>query len=445
MRIPVVVTLFVVAVALGPVDRVWATNGHILHGSGAINASLGGAGIARGFDVFGGSVNPATLVGLPEQAAVGVEIFLPDRTLASRVDAGAFGPGFGPAADMAGGTHSGSSISFLPSLAANHWLGEGGATVAVILQGIAGFGVDYAVSSPAGPGANPILTPQPPGGFGFGHIFSEYKLLTLRLAGAVPVGERLNVGFAIIPAMSELQVDPFPATNPVDANTDGFPSYPNTPFDKAFGFGFQIGASYEVSDHLRLGANYSSPIWFEAFDWSVTDEASSGRRISFNLDYPAIAGVGVSYEIRPDTILVADLRGIFYSDTDGFKKEGFAADGAVAGFGWKDIWVAGAGLQFQATDRASLRMGYNYNSNPVPQRLTFFNVSSPAVVQHRISAGIGWDISDLWQANVTYYHAFEEKISGPFVGATGPIANTSVTSDLSEDSVTLQLTRFLGT
>ncbi len=444
MRVLVSASLFIVAITVGQADWAWATNGHILHGSGAINASLGGAGIARAFDVFGGSVNPATLVGLRQQAEMGIEIFLPERSLASSVDAGAFGPSFGPAGDMAGSTKSGSSTSFLPSLAANYLWGQDGATLAVIFQGIAGFGVDYGVSDVSSPNANPILTPQPPGGFGFGHIFSEYKLMTLKLAAAMPVGDRLSLGFALVPAMSELQVDPFPATNPVDANGDGFPTYPNTPFDKAFGFGFQLGATYDVTERLRVGANYSSPIWFESFDWPVRDEGMSSRHISFNLDYPAIAGVGASYQLRPDTVLVADVRGIFYSDTDGFDKEGFNADGSVAGFGWKDIFVAGVGLQFQPSEQTSLRLGYNYNSNPLPQRLTFFNVSSPAIVQHRITAGAGYDISDNWQANVTYYHAFEESISGPFVGAGGPIANTSITSSLSEDSVAFQITRFLG-
>lgn len=40
-----------------------ATDGHVLHGSGAINESLGGAGVARAFDVLGGAGHTASWFG----------------------------------------------------------------------------------------------------------------------------------------------------------------------------------------------------------------------------------------------------------------------------------------------------------------------------------------------------------------------------------------------
>jgi hypothetical protein len=38
---------------------------------------------------------------------------------------------------------------------------------------------------------------------------------------------------------------------------------------------------------------------------------------------------------------------------------------------------------------------------------------------------------------VTYYHAFENSISGPWISGQGPIPGTSVTSKMSENSVTI--------
>jgi len=428
-----------------------ATNGHLLHGSGAINAALGGAGVARAFDVFGGSMNPATLAGMRSHAGLGVEFFSPDRYLSSRVAAGAFGPSFGPPVDLAGKTRSGSRLSILPALGAVFSPEGRDFTAAIIFQGVAGFGVDYDASAlmalgggSINPKANPILTPQPPGGFGFGRIFSEYKLMTLKLAWARPVRPGLTFGFALVPAMSELQVDPFPATNPVEANGDGFASYPNTGFDKALGFGFQVGATYEASQRLRLGVNFNSPLWFDSFQWKVRDEGGPTRNISFNLDYPAIASAGLALDLRPDTVWLLDVRRVFYSQTDGFDREGFGTNGAVRGFGWEDIWVIGTGVQFAVSEDLRLRLGYNYNNNPVPSRLSFFNVEAPAIMQHRLTAGVGYDLSDSWQLNVTYYHAFKESFTGPFVGPSGPIPNTSVTSEMTEDSATLEIVRYFG-
>ena len=445
IRISVAVLSAALILSAAPAE---ATNGHVLHGSGAINESLGGAGVANAFDVLGASINPATLRGIRNQAALHVEFFSPDRYLSSRVSASAFGPSFGPPVDLNGSTHSSGRLSILPAAGLAYTPENSRTTFGAIFQGIAGFGVDYDVSALTlsgggiNPKANPILTPQPPGGFGFGHIFSDYKLITLKLIAATAVSERLTLGVSLIPALSELQVDPFPATNPVDGNGDTFPTYPNTGFDKAWGFGFQLGATYQATDRLRLGANLNSPIWFESFRWTVRDEGASSRRIRFNLDYPAIASVGAAYKLRPDTVLLVDVRRIFYSQTSGFDTEGFASDGSVRGFGWESIWVVGTGVQYTANDRLRFRLGYNYNNNPVPSRLSFFNVEAPAIMKHRLTAGVGFTLSDLWKLDVSYYHAFQSSLSGPFVSPAGAVPGTSVGSRMTEDSLAFQLTRF---
>jgi long-chain fatty acid transport protein len=432
-----------------------ATNGHLLHGSGAVNAALGGAGTARAFEVIGVGINPATLVGMRDLMALSVELFSPTRHLSSEVEEGAFGPDFGPPTTLSGRTKSDRPLSILPAIGLAYTFKESCISTALIFQGVAGFGVDYDESplfadgsgrsgAPAfNPDANPILTPQAPNGYGFGHIFSEYKLMTLKLAAAIPVADTVDIGVALIPALSELQVDPFPATNPVDANNDDYPSYPNTGFDKAWGFGFQLGAVWRPLDVLRLGLSYSSPIWFEEFKWGVVDEGVSRRKVSFRQDYPAILGGGFSWDALEGTTLLSDVRYVFYETTKGFDKEGFAADGSVRGFGWKDIWVFGLGIQQRVVDELNFRIGYNYNTSPIPERLAFFNVAAPAVPQHRVTLGLGWEPNESWLVNFTYYHAFEEGITGPYQSAQGPVPGTRVNSEMSEDSWTLQINYYM--
>lgn len=426
-----------------------ATNGHLLHGSGAVNESLGGAGTARAFEILGTSLNPATLVAVPDQAAIDVELFAPTRRVSSEVSAGAFGPIFGPPVSLTGSTKSDRPLSVLPAIGVSHTFGPSGVRGALIVQGVAGFGVDYDASGlflpgPSGrpvgvnPRANPILTPQPPGGYGFGHLFSEYKLMTLKASAAIPVGDAIDVGVALVPALAELQADPFPATAPVDANGDTFTSYPNTGFDKAPGFGFQVGAVLKPLAALRLGLNYSSPIWFEGFRWRVSDEGAPRRTIGFNLDYPGILGAGLSWDARSTTTVLADVRRVFYGVTSGFAKEGFAPDGAVAGFGWRDIWVVGFGVQERLARGVSLRAGYNYNTPPIPDRLSFFNVVSPAVPLHRATVGLGWEFLEHWVLNFAYFHAFQAAVSGPYQTPGGAVAGTSVTSAMYENSWSVQ-------
>ena len=61
-----------------------ATDGHFLHGVGAINSAMGGVGVAGAKDDILGTLyhNPAGLMALDgHHAAFSMELFKPDRTL----------------------------------------------------------------------------------------------------------------------------------------------------------------------------------------------------------------------------------------------------------------------------------------------------------------------------------------------------------------------------
>ncbi len=60
-----------------------ATNGHVLHGVGSINQSMGGAGIATAIDAIGSNYNNvSSLAFLPRSSVeIGAELFVPDRSL----------------------------------------------------------------------------------------------------------------------------------------------------------------------------------------------------------------------------------------------------------------------------------------------------------------------------------------------------------------------------
>jgi long-chain fatty acid transport protein len=69
---------------------------------------------------------------------------------------------------------------------------------------------------------------------------------------------------------------------------------------------------------------------------------------------------------------------------------------------------------------------------------TFRTIGFPAIVQHHLSIGCGWQITPDLVLNFAYMHAFEESFSefgtGPDGGPVG------LRSDLSEDSVDIALT-----
>ena len=410
-----------------------ATDGHFLHGVGAVNSAMGGAGVAYTGDLLGAlNLNPAALhTGMGgTRAALSFELFKADRTVASSM----------PGGMGSGSTQSKSDFVPVPAFGWATALNDK-VTVAFGGLGIGGFGVDYAQDN-----TNPILGPRQMGGFG--QVYSNFSLMKITPAIAFAASDKLQLGFALNIDWSSLAVDPFPAASPAFDQNTGTQMYSSaTAADGAFGFGFQAGLIYKATDALNIGLAYSSKQDFQDYEYNSVYEnpnlANFGqaRDITFAMDAPAIYAGGIAYD-GGALVLTADAKYITYSKTDGFSESGFDMTGAVKGFGWEDIWVYAGGLQLEATDGVFLRAGWNYSENPIPDAMSLFNIPAPAIVQQHATVGIGFEPFENVTVDLGYYHVFENSISGPMFGPTGPIAGSSVTSSMFEDSflMTFQFT-----
>lgn len=429
----VFVALVATALALPPSAQ--ATNGHFLHGVGAVNSSMGGAGVAAPLDLLGSFYhNPAGLATFTSSRAdFAFEMFRAERTVSSSA---------GP---MSGSTTSGSGFVPIPAFALSMQLPNRQITVGIGGMGIGGFGVNY----PADPN-NPVLAPRP---YGFGNVYSNFQLLKIAPAIAANVTERLSVGFALNLDWAALQVDPFPVAAPAaDPGPDGTPGTQDdrafyssaTAGDGSFGAGFQAGLIFRASPMMAFGVAYTSVQKFSAFEYNAVYEnpnlATFGapRELSFKMDVPAVIAGGISLTPSDRLLLTADARYITYESTEGFREKGFAPDGSVKGFGWKNIGVFAAGAQFLPTSRTALRIGYNHSGNPIPDDLSMFNVPAPAIVTDHLTLGGGFRLSPDVAINFGYYHAFTKSLTGPLQRPNGPLPGTSVTNELSEDSFLVQ-------
>jgi len=420
----------------------WATDGHILHGIGPVNQSMGGASTAVCLDPLGSVAwNPACTGALQGKLMdFSLEIFVPTRTLSSTVPENGFGPGF-PPATLSGSTKSATNTAFLPNFAYVN-AEEGRRTVFhFAFMGTAGFGVDYAGNTDL---SNPITSPQPPDGLGYGAIESNYALMKMPVGFSRRIGERLTLGVSAVPAFSMLKVTPAPFSAPVMDPDTGFPYYVSADKSaKALGVGFTTGARYQANSRLSLGIAYHSPIWFQSFKWDTTDRAGEALKLDFTLNVPAMVTMGIGVHLTSSTLLAVDGRWLDYENTEGFRGSGFNPDGSVRGFGWRNIWMIGSGLQQVINDKLTVRFGYNWSQNPVPDGLSFFNTPAPAIIRHRAGGGLTYRFSPGWALNATYYHAFENQGSGPYINpAMGAIPGTMVMNEMHEDSVSFGFTRF---
>jgi long-chain fatty acid transport protein len=406
-----------------------ATDGHFLHGVGAVNSAMGGAGVAVSSSLLGTYyLNPAGLMGFDgTRVEFGFEMFRPDRTVSSEI------PGLG-----AGSTTSKSDWVPVPAMGLSRRLNNDKVVVGLGAVGIGGFGVDYAAST-----TNPILTPQPNG---FGQVFSNYSLLKIMPAAAVAVTPKLWLGAALNVDWSSLAVQPFAAAPPACSGTPQPCFYPSAAAtDGAFGFGFQLGARYNINDLISVGASYSSPQWFDEFEFNSTianpnlPTFGTPITITFGLDVPAVWAAGVGLRPLPGLTVAADGRYITYESTRGFDKSGFNPDGSVAGFGWKNIFVVALGGEYWINETFALRGGYNWSENPITEEQAFFNVPAPAIVQSHLTLGAGVKVARRVQIDVGYYRAFENSVTGPIPNPALPPGST-VTNTLSEHALLLQFT-----
>ena len=311
-----------------------ATDGHFLHGVGAVNSAMGGAGVAAPGDLLGSFyLNPAGLrCEHGTRIALGFELMKPQRTVSSE-----FG-GF------VGRTESKTDFTPIPAFGWATRVNDR-LSVGVGMLGIGGFGVDYPSDQ-----TNPVLGPRPQG---FGQVASNFQFMKISPALAWSVSEDLFLGFAMNLDWASLSVDPMPIAPPAFDPVTGAAYYSRaTAADGAFGVGFQAGLIYRATESLRLGLAYTSPQWFQDFEYNAVYENpmlpsfGTDREITFAMDVPATYSGGFALT-RGSLLWTGDARYITYASTAGFEESGMDQFGAVQGFGWEDIWVLASGLQIR--------------------------------------------------------------------------------------------------
>lgn len=412
-------------------NSAFAQFGATLTGVGPINRSMGGASTAAPLDTLGAFMwNPATITALPSSADIGIEALMPQAKLSSTVNAGALGPGV-PPITLSGSSHSNSGAFPLPEAGFVYQPEDSPLTYGIGMLTVGGFSANF-----AGNGMNPILMPPPPAGLGVGPIYAQYQLMQIIPTIAFQATEKLSLGFSPIIDVASLSVDPGVLAAPDNASGNGFATYPPlTHGTYQFGGGFQLGAFYVTDSHWQFGLSFKSTQWFNSFQYNSRDQLGDPRSIKLAVDAPMIISLGAAYSGFDRWLFALDLRYLDYRNTRGFSQTGFAPTGAINGLGWDNIFALSAGTQYQVTDAASLRLGYSFNTNPIGNDKTFYNIASPLIIQHGVYFGGSYNVTSSFKLSLTYAHFFMNSISGPFLSPLGPIPGTNVTAQASADSI----------
>lgn len=414
--------------------------GPILSGAGAVNRSIGGVAVGNSTSASGSLLwNAASLSGLESsRLEASVELLFPSTTLDSTFNAGSFGP-FGPPVDLVGTSNSDNSVFALPAVGLAFRPQDSATTYGLGIFSVAGFGLNYSGSQ-----TNPLLTPPAPNGLGLGPVFSNYQVVQIAPAIVRDVSDRLSFSFSPSINIASLQADPITTSPQNDANGDGFANFSRgSNADTAWGAGFSLGTYYQ-GDQWSLGASYKSPQWFESFEVDSVDEIGAGGRAKFGIDLPAITSVGASRHLGHDVLLAVDVRYYDFDNARGLGDRGLTPSGAVAGLAFNSVFGVGVGMQFRLTEPLTVRVGYNWNENPIDDADSSTNTLSPLVIEHQISTGLSYQFSDAFDLSAAYLYAVENSVTGPLLLPTGPVAGTSVTNSASAHSVVFGATVRFG-
>lgn len=431
--------------------------GHVMQGVGAVNMSMGGAATGQPLDISGAlQWNPAAISTFDNTIIkLDIGLFFSSPELSS-----SFGP-------LSGTTLDDRGISPMPALGMVWGKEDSKHTFGASVFGISGFGVTFPQDTnypqdlqgnpntnydPNQP-SNPINFPQFAGGFG--HIESDYMLLQIGFTYAYEISDKFSIGIEPTFNYGTLQLKPNPTTNP--SQTLG---YPTTDKASTTGFGAQIGLFYNSGNGFKAGASYKTEQFMSELEFENTYlDGSAAPANMFTMNYPAIISVGVGYSMDNFDFAV-DYRNVDYKNTDGFGESGWViADsgpgagfptGAVAGFGWENMTIVSAGIQYKGIEKLPIRVGYTYSSNPITEELAFFSVSAPAVINSAFQLGLSFVASEKLSIDAMFHHGMSDTTTGsmlnpiptafggPWDATTNPLGvvpNTSVSYKMATDLI----------
>jgi long-chain fatty acid transport protein len=300
-----------------------------------------------------------------------------------------------------------------------------------------------------------------------------YSLDPMSMKGIAMPGMTFGMMFAAPPAMGGFGYDEVTAAAKMTDLT-------------ALGFNGKIGFAYKVNDKLSFGLSYTLPTSLtysngkasmdmtaqlnDAFGKAVQGammqgmtqtqaiaavtaqftglgiNMATGVQANYDLDvdlkFPSSFGFGIAYTASDDLKLSADVEYLNWENafdkmtlklSNGTsanvnKMMGSAAFNIDFPMNWKNVVLVKVGGEYCASKDLTLRLGYAFGSNPVPET-TIFPVF-PAVVENHITAGASYKVS----APITLHAAFEMALNKSM-----PASNTSLianeydgsTSDLS--------------
>jgi long-chain fatty acid transport protein len=367
----------------------FATDGYFLTGYGTKQQGQGGAGVAKPGDSLAGATNPAGLLLVGDRFDIGLALFRPVRN--GTISGNTLPPGYPDVNGAYNGNRVknfelpelGYSLQYRPNLA-----------LGVAIYGNGGLNTSY---------TTPIfLLGTTRGGVNIEQVFISptlaYKAGAHNYFGiAANIAIQLFADEGLQNFASAASIDPAHVSN--NGNSYGT------------GGGVRVGWLGELNRAVSLGATYQSRTWVSKFNRYSGLFAEHG-----GFDVPANFAGGASIKLSPKATLLFDDERILYGSVKSIANP-LASTSQLGtdngpGFGWHDINVSKAGIDYDVNPSLTLRGGYNHGGVPFDSSQAFFNLLAPAVTKDHLHAGATVGLKDGKEISFAYIHAFDNTVNG---------------------------------
>jgi long-chain fatty acid transport protein len=358
--------------------NVLAVTGAELSGYGVKSAGMGGASIALPQDASAAANNPAGMAFVPTSFTINVVGFQ------GKTDATIQGTKLSDntkETSLEGGFNYVLNPEF---------------TVGLTLSG-SGAGADYGA---------PYPTPFPVAGAET--LKASRKIAELVGSASWKVRPDLALGIGLIYATQQINTQGVVAQIPVAPFIVAVPSHGT---QTATGWGARIGAQWNASSDLSLGATYRTKTNMSSFSGYANDVLAYSNG---SIDLPSEYGVGVAWRATPSITVAADVLRTEYSKV--------AANQDPNGPGWSDQDVIKMGVAWALNPTWTLRTGFSSASKQIDGSRAAQNILSPAIDTFSYDFGASMKIDE--KSDISF--SIDATTSNTLDGS-GASAGTSIT------------------
>lgn len=234
----------------------------------------------------------------------------------------------------------------------------------------------------------------------FQGIKSELKTININPSLAFKVNDQLSLGFGVSAMWAQAEL-----TSAVNL---GASERSSTVKGDDWGFGYNLGAIYQLSSDTRIGVSYRSKVDQKLkgdVKFSVSNGPTPNGDVSADVTLPETLSVSAFSRLNSTWDVMADATWTRWSQFEElaiFRDSGALLTRTVEN--WDNTMRYSVAVNYHYSDTVKLRAGLAYDEGPVSDE--FRTTRIPDNDRKWLSLGAGWQVTPSTKLDVGYAHLF---------------------------------------